>query len=37
MFVVYVERIQIDGNDIIRIISARRAEKEERRRYVNGN
>lgn len=37
MFVVYVERIQINGNDIIRIISARRAEKEERRRYVNGN
>ena len=37
MFVVYVERIYIDGNDILRIISARRAEKEERIRYVNGN
>ena len=36
LFVVYVERITINGNDIIRIISARKAEKEERIRYVNG-
>ena len=36
MFVVYVERVTIDGNDIIRIISAREAVKEEKIRYVNG-
>ena len=36
MFVVYVERLTIDGNDIIRIISARYAERREKRRYVNG-
>ena len=34
MFVVYVERITIDGNDIIRIISARYADRKEKRRYV---
>ena len=37
LFVVYVSRININGDDVIRIISARRAEKEERTRYVNGN
>ena len=36
MYVVFVECITIGGNDIIRIISARRAEKKERIRYVNG-
>ena len=36
LFVVYVERITIDDNDIIRIISARRAERDEKRRYVYG-
>ncbi|MBQ4469210.1 MAG: BrnT family toxin [Synergistaceae bacterium] len=36
MFVVYVERITINGNDIIRVISAREATKEEKIRYVNG-
>ena len=36
LFVVYVERLTVNGNDIIRIISARKAEKEERERYVNG-
>ena len=36
MFVVYVERINIAGNDIIRIISARKAERNEKRRYVYG-
>ena len=35
MFVVYVERITIDGNDVIRIISARQAEKREKKRYVS--
>lgn len=35
LFVVYVERITLD-DDIIRIISARKAEKEEQIRYVNG-
>ena len=34
LFVVYVERIMTDGNDIIRIISARYAEKEEKKRSV---
>ena len=33
-FVVYVERITIDDNDIIRIISARYADKKEKKRYV---
>ena len=37
IFIVYVERVTIDGNDIIRIISARKADKKERERYVNGN
>ncbi len=37
LFVVYVERITVSGNDIIRIISARKAEKREAMRYVNGN
>ena len=36
LFVVYVERLTVNGNDIIRIISARKAEKEERECYVNG-
>lgn len=36
IFVVYVERVTIEDNDIIRIISARKAERNERRRYVNG-
>ena len=38
MYVVYVERVIADdeGTDIIRIISARDANKEERKRYVNG-
>lgn len=36
VFVVYVERITTNSNDIIRIISARKAEREERKRYVNG-
>ena len=36
MFVVFAERTTIDGSDIIRIISARRATKEEKKRYVNG-
>ncbi len=34
MFVVYVERITLDDNDVIRIISARYAEREEKKRYV---
>ncbi len=37
IFVVYVERITIDDNDIIKIISTRKTTKEERRRYVNGD
>ena len=37
IFVVYVDRITAGGNDIIRIISARKAEREERMRYVNGD
>ena len=36
MFVVYVERVTIDDNDIIRIISARYAERKEKKRYVKG-
>ena len=35
-FVVYVERVSIDGKDVFRIISARRATKKERLKYVNG-
>lgn len=37
LFVVYVERVTIDNNDIIKIISARYAGRKERKRYVNGN
>ena len=37
IFVVYVEHITLDGDDIIRIISAIKAERGERKRYVNGN
>lgn len=37
MFVVYVERITTDDNDIIRIISARFADRKEKRRYVDSN
>lgn len=37
LFVVYVERVTESGNDIIHIISARKAEKREVMRYVNGN
>ncbi|MBR0257465.1 MAG: BrnT family toxin, partial [Synergistaceae bacterium] len=37
VFVVYVERVTTGGNDIIRIISARKADKKERKRYVNGD
>ena len=36
LFVVYVERIKEGDDDIIRIISARKAVKKEVRRYVNG-
>ena len=36
LFVVYVERITTDDDDIIRIISARRAVRKEIKRYVNG-
>lgn len=36
LFVVYVERVTKRSNDIIRIISARYAEKEEKKRYVSG-
>ena len=36
MFVVYVERVTVDDDDIIKIISARRAERNEKRRYVYG-
>ena len=37
MFVVYVERVTVDDDDIIKIISARLAERKERKRYVNGD
>lgn len=36
IFIVYVERVMIDEDDILRIISARDANKEERKRYVSG-
>lgn len=36
MFIVYVERITVNGNDIIRIISAREATRKEKMRYANG-
>ncbi len=34
LFVVYVERITLNDKDVIRIISARYAEREEKKRYV---
>ena len=34
VFVVYVERTTVDDNDIIRIISARYADRKEKKRYV---
>ena len=34
VFVVYVERITVNDDDIIRIISARYAERKEKKRYV---
>ena len=37
MFMVYVERITIDKEDVIRIISAREATRQEERKYDNGN
>ena len=36
MFIVYVERVTVDNDDIIRIISARNATKEEERYYAYG-
>ena len=37
LFVVYVERVTADDeDDIIRIISARHAERREKKRYVDG-
>ena len=36
-YMVYVERITVDNEDVIRIISARHATKEEERIYDNGN
>ena len=36
MFVVYVERITVDSKEVIRIISARLAEKKEERIYAYG-
>ena len=36
MFVVYVERITLDNQDVIRIISARLAERKEERIYAYG-
>ena len=35
MFIVYVERVRINGDDIIRIISAREATRKEKMRYAN--
>lgn len=37
MYMVYVERVTVDNKDVIRIISARHATKEEERIYDNGN
>lgn len=37
MYMVYVERVTVDNDDIIRIISARRATKQEEKIYDNGN
>ena len=36
MFVVYVERITVEGEDVFRIISARLAGRKERHRYDDG-
>ena len=36
MFIVYVERVTMDNDDIIRIISARHATREEERYYAYG-
>lgn len=36
LFVIYVERVTIDGEDVFRIISARRATKEEEYEYDYG-
>ena len=36
MFIVYVERVTVDNDDIIRIISARHATREEERYYAYG-
>ena len=36
MYTVYVERVTVDNDDIIRIISARHATKEEERYYAYG-
>ena len=33
--IVYVERVTINANDIIRIISAREATRKEKMRYAN--
>ena len=37
MFVVYVERVTMDNNEIIRIISARLAERKEEKIYAYGS
>ena len=37
MFIVYVERVIMDNDYIIRIISARHATKEEERYYAYGS
>ena len=34
MFIVYVKRVTVDNNDVIRIKSARHATKEEKRYYA---
>lgn len=36
LFVVFVERVTVGEDDIIRIISARKADRKEIRRYING-
>lgn len=36
LFVVYVERVRKDGKDVIRIISARPANRKERKLYERG-
>lgn len=36
-YMVYVERVTVDNDDVIRIISARHATKEEEKIYDNGN